>query len=564
MDHTTNGQIPHRVFFDAAAAAYEDGSPPPKGYRPVKRFEHRRSGFKAVVYQNDEGERIYAIAGLEDSPDLVASLRLGEGQFRNDPFDRMIEDAQRYSKRAGKTVTFTGHSLGGGLAQVAAHEAAKPEDEEDKPVKVRVVSWAAFGGRKLLENADVPFDPKAAARIDATNYFVKGDPIAGIGRHIGPTLALPAGALEPKGATEKSPKNLVPGHSRADIGKVLDAGGLDAAVTGKPEPSPGLEFGVDAGQTLEPDDKPFRLDDPNLASRGDKDGKQKRTAVFRARRETALTRRLGAAADADDLRGASPEAREFLDAVAKPGSRADEILLKPVSRWTDDELGEVMGARLDLPSGHPERDRMADKETEFFKRFHGAGTTPPIPKDVTPARAPDGGDLASALRRVGAHVVRAAGKGGLPPALRDLQRGINVKRDAATALKVDGAFGPLTRTALRRATADQGSAGVERLFALGRFHGFAEDAERDGPAGLADTLEKTFARPPRTRTKPVGALKRTLNDLGRIHFGRDAWRPLNDNEGRIGPETTSAFAKVLRAAGPKLLTERYGRFLGIL
>ena len=29
-------------------------------------------------------------------------------------------------------------------------------------------------------------------------------------------------------------------------------------------------------------------------------------------------------------------------------------------------------------------------------------------------------------------------------------------------------------------------------------------------------------------------------------------------------ETTSAFAKVLRAAGPKLLTERYCRFLGIL
>ncbi len=49
MDHTTNGQIPHRVFFDAASAAYEDGTPPPKGYRPVKRFEHRRSGFKAVV-----------------------------------------------------------------------------------------------------------------------------------------------------------------------------------------------------------------------------------------------------------------------------------------------------------------------------------------------------------------------------------------------------------------------------------------------------------------------------------------------------------------------------------
>ncbi len=81
MDHTTNGQTPHRVFFDAASAAYEDGSPPPRGYRPVKRFEDEASGFKAIVYQNDEGERIYAIAGTDDFRDFASDVRLGEGQF---------------------------------------------------------------------------------------------------------------------------------------------------------------------------------------------------------------------------------------------------------------------------------------------------------------------------------------------------------------------------------------------------------------------------------------------------------------------------------------------------
>ncbi len=62
-----------------------------------------------------------------------------------------------------------------------------------------------------------------------------------------------------------------------------------------------------------------------------------------------------------------------------------------------------------------------------------------------------------------------------------------------------------------------------------------------------------------------------------MHFGRDAWKPLDDGDGRIGPETTTAsrlrearyggrrgVAKALRAAGPRLLTERFGRFLGIL
>ncbi|MCZ6467500.1 MAG: hypothetical protein O6829_09540, partial [Alphaproteobacteria bacterium] len=70
--------------------------------------------------------------------------------------------------------------------------------------------------------------------------------------------------------------------------------------------------------------------------------------------------------------------------------------------------------------------------------------------------------------------------------------------------------------------------------------------------------------PGRTPARPVGALKRTLNNLGRIHFGGDAWRPLDDGGGRIGPETTAAFAKVLGAAGPKLYPARFGRFVGIL
>ena len=301
----------------------------------------------------------------------------------------------------------------------------------------------------------------------------------------------------------------------------------------------------DLSNPLDFDIPKIRLNDPGQASRDGGETKEKR-------------------AGAGDPADPSPEARKFLDAVVKPGSQADEILLKPVAKWTDDELGVVMGTRLDLPSGHPERNRMADKETEFFKRFHGAGATPPIPKVPTPAKAPDGGNFGSALGRVGAHVVRAAGRGGLPPALSDLQRGINLKRDAATAATVDGAFGPRTHSALRRATAEQGSAGVERLFALGRFQGFAEDAERDGPAGLEGTLEAAFTGPGRTPARPVGSLKRTLNDLGQMHFGRDAWKPLDDGQGRIGPETTTAFAKVLRAAGPKLLTERFGRFLGIL
>ncbi len=161
-------------------------------------------------------------------------------------------------------------------------------------------------------------------------------------------------------------------------------------------------------------------------------------------------------------------------------------------------------------------------------------------------------------------MVRAAGKGQLSSAIQTLQTGINFKRNAAMALKVDGAFGPRTRSAFRRAVANLGEARVEQVFALGRFHNFVKDVPLNGVASLEDTLEKAFARPPRTPARPVGALKRTLNNLGEMHFGGDAWRPLDDGEGRIGPETTTAFAKVLRAAGPKLLTERFGRFLGIL
>ena len=153
----------------------------------------------------------------------------------------------------------------------------------------------------------------------------------------------------------------------------------------------------DLSNPLDFDIPKIRLDDPNMASLSDRKGKETRADISGAGGDTTLIGGAGA----DDPAKLSPEASKFLDAVVKPGSQADEILLKPVARWTDDELGVVMGARLDLPSGHPERNRMADKETEFFKRFHGAGTTPPIPKDPTPARAPDGGDLARIFHEAG-------------------------------------------------------------------------------------------------------------------------------------------------------------------
>ncbi|MEW5726572.1 MAG: hypothetical protein AB1918_01985, partial [Pseudomonadota bacterium] len=107
----------------------------------------------------------------------------------------------------------------------------------------------------------------------------------------------------------------------------------------------------------------------------------------------------------------------------------------------------------------------------------------------------------------------------------------------------------------------------EEAFALGRFNTFARNAQRNGSAdGLEARTHAIFGplfRSPDAKAPKVegGVLQETLNTIGPRHH--DDWEPLKvDNW--IGPKTTDAFGRVLKAEDPDEVTTAFGRGLGLV
>ncbi|AOM39236.1 phospholipase [Xenorhabdus hominickii] len=82
------------------------------------------TGFQAGVYKNN-GLYIVSFTGSNELKDFMVSIRQGLG-YSEKQYDQAIELANKALKIFGENVIFTGHSLGGGLASVAALTTGKP------------------------------------------------------------------------------------------------------------------------------------------------------------------------------------------------------------------------------------------------------------------------------------------------------------------------------------------------------------------------------------------------------------------------------------------------------
>ncbi|SFN67566.1 alpha/beta hydrolase [Xenorhabdus japonica] len=82
------------------------------------------TGFQAGVYQNN-GLYIVSFTGSNELKDFMASIRQGLG-YNEKQYNQALELAHKALKIFGENVIFTGHSLGGGLATVAALATGKP------------------------------------------------------------------------------------------------------------------------------------------------------------------------------------------------------------------------------------------------------------------------------------------------------------------------------------------------------------------------------------------------------------------------------------------------------
>ena len=80
-------------------------------------------------------------------------------------------------------------------------------------------------------------------------------------------------------------------------------------------------------------------------------------------------------------------------------------------------------------------------------------------------------------------------------------------------------------------------------------------------ASFAELFRDPAAGDPQTPTEEGESLQMSVNDLGKVLLGPRGFTALRE-DGIIGPKTEAALMRVLRAAGPRRLTETMGRNLG--
>ncbi|MDN5871109.1 MAG: DUF2974 domain-containing protein, partial [Nitrococcus sp.] len=149
-------------------------------------IEDPLTGFRVMAFKNDvTGERILAFAGTQDLQDAFQDGRLGWDQWTKN-----AEDVQRYLNRLADegnatAVHFTGHSLGGALAQYAVYDfmstvrANFPKTQP--PFEVTVTTFNALGGIDALIEYGNGYDPSIVADVEGRHYFVEGDFVSRLG-----------------------------------------------------------------------------------------------------------------------------------------------------------------------------------------------------------------------------------------------------------------------------------------------------------------------------------------------------------------------------------------------
>jgi Protein of unknown function (DUF2974) len=123
-----------RDVYDYDRNGRQDGVPP---WRPMTDAELRQAGidpallrneatgFKAALYTDDNGRHVLAFSGTDESKDWLSNFRQGLG-FGDAQYNQAIQLARQAKVAFGQDVVITGHSLGGGLAAIAAVAADIP------------------------------------------------------------------------------------------------------------------------------------------------------------------------------------------------------------------------------------------------------------------------------------------------------------------------------------------------------------------------------------------------------------------------------------------------------
>lgn len=174
------------VAFNSAAGAYkaDTGGGSIKGYSYVDKWEDAATGFKSRAYVDATGNYILAFAGTEDMQDAYQDLaNFGMGQWERASKEIMNFFSGLKSDGAIQSLQFTGHSLGGALAQYAAYDFVL-----GGLVGVDQVSLTTFnslGGEIALEAKYQTYNPDLLVTDNIHHYFDPSDLVSRLSPHLG-------------------------------------------------------------------------------------------------------------------------------------------------------------------------------------------------------------------------------------------------------------------------------------------------------------------------------------------------------------------------------------------
>ena len=166
------------------------------------------TGFKACFLKANQNDLILACAGTEDLNDALHDLNYGISQFNKHKtiiIHHIIKHKKLYPD---STIYFTGHSLGGALAQYFAYNYSLLDNN------IKLATFNSLGGKfGLLSNDDnFKYDDNVASQIDAAHIFLQNDIVATLGEgHVGGNTY-----------TIKSDLGMLPSHSMKNMISALN------------------------------------------------------------------------------------------------------------------------------------------------------------------------------------------------------------------------------------------------------------------------------------------------------------------------------------------------------
>ena len=178
----------HEAFYQAM----------PEGYRYMYYSADRTSGLKYMILSAKDPSLpwIFAFAGTETMKDWLSDINLGRAQLERAKDLVQAFVACEYVDDKGMPLSshrwlVTGHSLGGGLAQAFSYTFQRARlNSKLAPVAMELVTFNAFGAAGVVANEDGRPDSRVVQTLQASNYFVTGDPVSSIGKHLGRTYEL--------------------------------------------------------------------------------------------------------------------------------------------------------------------------------------------------------------------------------------------------------------------------------------------------------------------------------------------------------------------------------------